>query len=101
MPASIERGALGAGPAEPERPTKSEAPAVAAAQGFEAREQSDTPDSAAERKRLATARAALAIGGHQVHELAGGGFLVLWRGWSRHCRDLPELEAHARRVGVL
>jgi hypothetical protein len=53
-------------------------------------------------KQLSTLRALLAIhGGHVVHELPEGGFLVCWRGLSRECHDLVELEAHARRVGVL
>ncbi|MCZ8165771.1 hypothetical protein [Silanimonas sp.] len=53
-------------------------------------------------KRLAGLRARLALhGGHVVHELAAGGFLVIWRGLSRECRDLAELEAHARRVGAM
>ena len=53
-------------------------------------------------KRLATIRARLAIrGGHVVHELASGGYLVCWRAMSRECADLVELEAHARRVGAL
>jgi hypothetical protein len=53
-------------------------------------------------KRLATIRARLAIrGGHVVHELAAGGYLVCWRALSRECADLDALEAHARRVGAL
>lgn len=53
-------------------------------------------------KRAATTIALLAIhGGHVVHRLAGGEFLVTWRGHSRHCRDLADLEAHARRVGAM
>lgn len=57
---------------------------------------------AAERKRLATLRAMLALhGGHVVHELPGGAFLVTWHAFSRECRDLAELEAHAHRVGAL
>lgn len=50
-------------------------------------------------KRIATVRAQLALRGHAVHLLAEGGYLVVWRGLSRECRDLGELEAHARRVG--
>lgn len=54
------------------------------------------------RKREATAVAALALhGGHVVHKLEGGRYLVVWRGLTRECADLDELEAHARRVGVL
>jgi hypothetical protein len=54
------------------------------------------------RKRLATLRAVLALhGGHVVHELADGTYLVTWRAFSRECCDLADLEAHARRVGAL
>lgn len=68
-------------------------------------EKCESPDCAAQaegRKRLATLRAVLALhGGHVVHELADGAFLVTWRAFSRECRDLADLEAHARRVGAL
>ncbi len=53
-------------------------------------------------KRTATVIAMLAIrGGHVVHKLVGGEFLVTWRGHHKHCADLAELEAHARRVGAV
>ncbi len=55
----------------------------------------------AERKRRANCIARLALRGHVVHELTCGEFLVEWRGCMRHCRDLGELEQHARRVGVV
>jgi uncharacterized protein YjiS (DUF1127 family) len=53
-------------------------------------------------KRLATLRAAMAlVGGHVVHQLADGGYLVTWRGHQRRCADLDELTAHARRLGAV
>ena len=59
------------------------------------------PEADANRKREATAIARLAIHrGHVVHQLRGGEYLVEWRGCTRHCRDLAELEQHARRVGA-
>jgi len=71
----------------------------------------DSADSAAsvslcrqrdDAKRLAGLRARFALrGGHVVHELPEGGFLVCWRGISRECADFEALEAHARRVGAL
>ena len=74
--------------------------------GTEGRAQgtADNPDYAVvdvTRKRFEHARAVLALhGGHVVHALAGGSYLVCWRHLSRECRDLAELEAHARRVGA-
>ena len=68
----------------------------------EKRENLDCADAADGRKRLATLRAVLALhGGHVVHELADGAFLVTWRAFSRQCRDLADLEAHARRTGAM
>lgn len=55
----------------------------------------------AEDKRLATLRARLALRGHVVQTQPSGGFIVVWRGLARECRDLDELEAHTRRVGAL
>jgi hypothetical protein len=56
----------------------------------------------AARKLFEHLRALLALrDGHVVHELATGGYLVAWKSWTRECRDLAELEAHARRVGAL
>lgn len=64
--------------------------------------EADFAASSADRKWLATLRAVLALhGGHVVHELDDGAFLVTWRAFSRECRDLDDLEAHARRVGAL
>lgn len=58
--------------------------------------------SGVERKREATVTALLAIHrGHIVHRLACGEYLVEWRGCTKHCRDLDELEAHARLVGSM
>ena len=57
---------------------------------------------AAARKREATITALLAIHrGHVVHRLRGGEYIVSWRGVSKHCRDLADLEAHARQVGAM
>jgi hypothetical protein len=52
-------------------------------------------------KRLATLRAALAIKGHQVHELASGTYLVTWMNCARHCGDLDALADFARQVGAV
>ena len=37
-------------------------------------------------------------GGHVVHPLRDGGYVVAWRGLFRECKDLSELIAHVRRV---
>lgn len=44
--------------------------------------------------------AALAITGHAVHRLEGGGFLVSRWNLSRHCPDLRTLAEFARMVGA-
>ena len=51
-------------------------------------------------KARASLVAALALRGYAVHELATGGFLVVWQGHSRHCSDLDELARFARQVGA-
>lgn len=53
-------------------------------------------------KALANLKAALAITGHAVYELVGGGFLVVRPDWNgvRLCRNVDELRAFANVVGV-
>lgn len=51
-------------------------------------------------KRLANLKAAFALQGQSVFELADGGFLVSRRGFTRHCPDLSALAAFARQIGV-
>jgi hypothetical protein len=54
-------------------------------------------------KAVATLRAQLALAGHAVHELAGGGFLVIatrWAGMCRECPDVAALAAFARQLGA-
>ena len=51
-------------------------------------------------KAIATQIAELAIRGHAVHQLKGGGFLVCKYGYTFHAIDLAELQAFARRLGV-
>jgi hypothetical protein len=72
---------------------KDEGQSVAAA-GLQGTSETEHPDFAtAARKRFEHLRAVLALrDGHVVHELAEGGFMVCWRGLSRECRDLAELE---------
>jgi len=52
-------------------------------------------------KRVATLKAALALKGHQVHETVTGGWLVAKWDRSHFCPHLIDLEAFARRVGVV
>lgn len=63
------------------------------------------PDAEAEARRVKEENTAIALlalhGGHQVHRLADGGFLVAWRAHQRYCANLAELRAHARRVGAV
>jgi hypothetical protein len=62
------------------------------------------PVDDARKKRLITLKAQFALhGGHAVHELASGGFLVVatrWGGMSRECPDLSALAAFARQLGI-
>ena len=59
------------------------------------------PTEFAATKLVSTLEAALALKGHQCHKLATGGFLVVWKGCSRHCSDIDTLEAFARQVGAI
>lgn len=58
----------------------------------------DTPVTPAQAKLLATLIAELALRGHEVHELRGGGYLLCRRGVTRHCPTVAHLEAAARRI---
>lgn len=51
-------------------------------------------------KAIASQVAELAIGGHAVHQLKDGGFLVCKYGHTFHANDFAELQAFARRLGV-
>jgi len=63
--------------------------------------QLDLEAAALPRKHEATLTAQLALRGHAVHKLASGGYLVCWRGCTRHCGDLQSLEQFARQVGAI
>lgn len=52
-------------------------------------------------KRAATLQAQLALRGHVVHRIQGGGFLVTRYNMHRHCGDVESLEAFARQVGAI
>lgn len=52
-------------------------------------------------KRVATLIAQLALRGHVVHRIQGGGFLVTRHSMHRHCVDVESLEAFARQVGAI
>jgi len=53
-----------------------------------------------DRKAVTTLKAAFAIAGHSVHELADGGFLVCKFALAKHCPDARALAAFAKLVGV-
>jgi hypothetical protein len=87
-------------------PQKSECPGVQpgqiAKEGAETQDRSIT-QPADEGKALATLKASLALAGHAVHELSGGGFLVVatrWAGLCRECPDVRALAAFARQIGA-
>lgn len=52
-------------------------------------------------KTFVTLCAALALRGHQVHELASGEYLVTRWGLSRVCPSLDALQAFARQIGAV
>lgn len=74
------------------------------AEALKGNEKADTPnctDAAAERKVIANLRAGLALaGGHALHQLADGTFLVTWRHLSRSLPDLNAVAAFAHQAGV-
>lgn len=54
-------------------------------------------------KALAYLKAVFAMKGHAVHELSGGGFIVVatqWAGMCRECPDLHALRTFARQIGA-
>lgn len=60
-----------------------------------------SPGAGVERKQFETLRATLALaGGHAIHELADGSFLVTWRHLSRAFPDLNAVAASAHQVGA-
>ena len=50
-------------------------------------------------KLLETLRARLALLGHEVFEMADGGYIVTRVGAARRCPDLAALGAFVRRIG--
>jgi hypothetical protein len=93
-----------------ERPTKAKSPAateLSANEKHPETAQSIAPDDAqcnghtdAQAKVYATIAARLAIAGHQVFELADGGYLVARWGMTRACPSLQALQSFARMVGA-
>ena len=53
-----------------------------------------------QRKAITTQIAELAIRGHAVHELKGGGFLVCKYGYTHYAQDFEALQTFAQRLGV-
>jgi hypothetical protein len=52
-------------------------------------------------KAVATLRAALALRGHELYALAGGGWLVSRWGMSRELPDLAAVHRFAKAVGAV
>jgi hypothetical protein len=81
---------------------KSESPAVT---GLIADERTESRASVTpapdHRKKVATLIAAMALSGHEVHELTAGGFMVVRWGTTRHCPDVAALECFARQIGAI
>ena len=51
-------------------------------------------------KGIATQIAHLAMAGHAVHQLKGGGFLVCKYGYTYHAPTFEALQAFSRKLGV-
>ena len=86
-------------------PTKDEAPAGDAAQGFRDQGKTDSGDCAqapdlAQRKRQANLQALLALKGHELRQQRDGSFLVSRWNLTRELRDLGAVESFARMVGA-
>jgi len=60
----------------------------------------DSAISARRCKAVAKLAAQLALAGREVHELAGGGFMVCKHGHAHQAADLDALESFALRVGA-
>jgi hypothetical protein len=50
-------------------------------------------------KTIATLKARAALLGHQVFDLAEGGYIVTRWGMARHCADLGQLAAFLEQIG--
>lgn len=57
-------------------------------------------DKANHIKAIATQIARLALAGHAVHKGQNGDYTVCKYGLTRYCKDLSELQAFARQLGV-
>lgn len=57
-------------------------------------------EAEAQRKRLATLQARLAMRGHELHALADGGFMACRWGLTRHLSTLEEVALFCVQVGV-
>lgn len=54
-----------------------------------------------DRKEFATLQAHLALRGHALHDLRGGGFVVTRWNLNRHLPDLATVRAFAEQVGAV
>lgn len=57
-------------------------------------------EQAPDGKAIATQIAHLALAGHAVHQLTGGGYLVSKYSYTHHAKDFAALQAFARKLGV-
>lgn len=76
---------------------KSESPATT---GLNANFKTLSADSNPEIKATATLIAQLAIAGHVVHKGRDGDFTACKYAMVRYCKDLAELQAFAKQVGM-
>jgi hypothetical protein len=60
----------------------------------------DATGQAPDGKAIATQIACLALAGHAVHQLTGGGFLVSKYSYTHHAKDFAALQDFARKLGV-
>jgi hypothetical protein len=60
----------------------------------------DAIGQAPDGKAVTTQMACLALAGHAVHQLTGGGFLVSKYSYTHHAADFAALQDFARKLGV-
>lgn len=98
-------GTVGGAPDDLNAPI-GEAPELAGGGGFKAHGEADsvhpTDDGRVVQmgKRLSTVRAALALKGYELRDMAGSGWLITRWNMARDARDLDAIEAFARQVGA-
>jgi hypothetical protein len=82
--------------------TNEKAPGAINTEGLDANTTNNLNSATGERlrKALATLIAQLAMRGHAVHTIEGGGFFVCKYGHCYHAKDFADMQDFARRLGL-